>query len=182
MTQAIPGSVRSMFHPTLQNLLQTLKVDFVEPEFVFSRLGHPVNRDSNGTYVASADFISVNSDTSRRAGATVDSVLLHELVHWAGHPARMNRRTIALAARCIDPSRRERALEEATAELGVAKLARALGLPALNMEAQAEQYLHLWGFDSAPICAIQDADQAVNWIMGALAAAKINLDHIAQAA
>jgi len=89
------------------------------------------------------------------------AVLLHECIHWTGHPARLNR---VLGA----PRTQEYAFEELIAELGSTFLCAELGIPAslTSSAAYIKSWLTLLQNDSTYIFkAMALADKAVSYML-----------------
>lgn len=79
-----------------------------------------------GYYDSQEDYIGLNERALE--SDRVNEVVLHELIHWTGHPSRLNRNTITSQLHGMRPTSYDYHTEEATAQMGMFKLACLLGL------------------------------------------------------
>lgn len=161
-----PGTVRSMLHPTLSSLIDRLAVSYIEPWTYNARYGFPLT--AAGCYVPLDDIITVRPF----AGHLLAHVFLHELVHWTGHPDRLNRKTFELAKRYGYYASKNQIgtenlhTEEATAQWGMYLLACHFNIEKQVAEKALEYYLI--GYPEADLVkAKADAVLAVNYILNA---------------
>jgi hypothetical protein len=105
--------------------------------------------------------------------ATLDMVALHEIVHWTGHPYRINRKTIGLGALNYENlTQKQIATEEATAQFGMFKLLKFTGGDLAYGKEALNRYLSILA-DPDMQQAEKDADEAVAWIVD-----KASLTHL----
>lgn len=116
---------------------------------------------ANGVYEASKDVIGLNEC---KLNTDMNSVALHEIIHWTGHPSRLNRPFIANCTKSVYyDNYYSRSTEEATAQLGMFYLAEALDLH-IDAKQLLDQYLAC--YPSADLTkAAKDARDAANWIL-----------------
>lgn len=130
-------TVRGQLHVKLQILIEKLKISFVEPNEIYEYGYGPMTGSTGGFWEPSRDFMCVRNALpfpfnlagcmSRHTG---DNFLMHEVIHWTGHPSRLNRPAIAEYFKVSHISQVPEILlhtEEAIAELGMLRLAAALG-------------------------------------------------------
>jgi antirestriction protein ArdC len=150
-------SVKSQFAPVLQDLLKTLRVNFVEPEGIL------MEPTCYGFYDFIQDCIVVNPEHINPIFGDINTVLMHELIHWTGHESRLARPASLIK------SQAELNLvmfhnEEAVAELGMAHLATSLGWDSETINEYARLYLN--GYYLANyIEADKEAIKAANYIL-----------------
>lgn len=89
-------------------------------------------------YIPSQDRVLMPPKAAFTSLENYWGTLAHELIHWTGHPSRLNReqRTSKMSA--------EYAMEELIAELGAAFTCGALGVPTANRQADHASYLASW--------------------------------------
>lgn len=159
--EAIPGSVRSKLSPQLQELIELLDIKFIEPKFVYRYLGFDLPFYVGGIWDAEKDIICVRES----CGTGVDEqdfYFMHEIIHWAGAPGRLNRCSVLTSENSEDLVARD--TEEATAELGMYKLSVRLGLDSKRAKAYNDRYLLTLAyadFDKAE----KDSDIAVDYLL-----------------
>lgn len=86
-------------------------------------------QNSNGFYECYHDFIAFNH-TPKPSIDDLNSCILHEIVHWSGHPTRLNREAVKAGSELLIHELEPSVIhtEEVTAQLGMFKLATCLGL------------------------------------------------------
>lgn len=159
-----PGTVRSMLHPALSDLIDKLAVRYIEPHTYSGRYGSPLT--VAGCYVPLDDIVTARPF----AGHLLAHVFLHELVHWTGHSDRLNRKTFELAKRYGYYASKDQIgtenlhTEEATAQWGMYLLACHFNIEKQTAEKALEYYLI--GYPEADLVkAKADAGLAVAYIL-----------------
>lgn len=122
--------------PIIMTLFATLGIKLVSPP---DYGGFAFMVSTYGQYDCGTDEIWAHNISS--AIGELDSYLLHELIHWTGHPKRLNRYPVGPGVR---HSRGILADEEYTAQLGMMLLAQELGvLSETALKHYLEQYIQL---------------------------------------
>ena len=168
--------------PSVQYLVASLGVkvmthtEYLEnPEYLGDSLEHPENWAA--FYNPVLDVVVVND--TELANAT--ELVLHEIIHWSGAETRLNRQwvTSMKAAMLGDQSEElleyltdKRDTEEATAQIGMLKLALVLGLnPAQYAESTLTYLEDLLDFSLKK--AEEDSDKAVEYLVTRIGMQKV---------
>ena len=96
--------------------------------------------DGQAYYSRTLDLVNMPPKPSFRYAHEYYAVLFHELTHWTGHEARLNRPTLCAATKFGDQNYSH---EELVAEMGAGFLAAEAGLPELALDRSAS-YLAGW--------------------------------------
>lgn len=165
MVEAIPGSVRSKISLKLQEFMCLLNVDFVEPTAVYLRTGNHMSLFCSGMYEVVNDIVSVKPPTlGHQSIGDVNTVLLHELVHWSGHPSRVNREEMKNAHIYNYLTDQERHQEEACAQIGMYKLCKYFCMDMVKAEKYLSNYLITYPLADLGK-AEADAEAAVSYLL-----------------
>lgn len=116
-----------------------------------------------GLYDSQRDLVAINENAL--LSVRCSEVFLHEIVHATGHPRRLARPSIVDQLRGVRHDRATYDTEEATAQLGMFKLAVEIGLDRNLHETLLLRYLPNFphaNFDQAE----RESDQAVKFILG----------------
>jgi antirestriction protein ArdC len=129
-------------------------------------------------YSPAHDFVNMPRATQFGTVEDYAATLLHELTHWTGHSARMDRDLTLMSNGSKDYAK-----EELVAELGAAMMCGSLGITAAPREDHAK-YLAVWmqRLKDEPkviFSAAAKANQAAEWIFSA---AKVQASEVSQAA
>lgn len=163
--------MRKFINEKVLELLQASGVPVLTFSQVFfenPRMGmHLMSMDAAGCYDAMNDMIFIHDHALTSDLCTM--TLLHELVHWTGHPSRLAREGISVGK----PKTREQyATEEVTAQQGMFKLAMAFGFERELYERLLLGYIQEFApyadFDKAE----RDSDAAVSYLLDMLAPAQ----------
>jgi antirestriction protein ArdC len=116
------------------------------------------------TYFPEPDNIVVPAFAAFVNAAEFYNTILHELVHWTGHAARLNR--MAALKRQFEDHDRRYAVEELIAELGSAFICAEFAIDSI---APSARYLDTWvkllsGDDRAFFTACSQAQKAVDYL------------------
>jgi antirestriction protein ArdC len=159
-TYVFPADIPSELVPSLSAVANALftggKVNW--------RYGKAMGEDSPG-YNAGEDRIYLFTPMQYPDALHYTNTLLHELVHWSGHPLRLGRFT--QDARGIGHEMWEEGTEEMTAQLGAALLLEQEGLFSPSMEEHTARYVKGWAtqsFDHRPEC--DDAEDFARVLFG----------------
>jgi len=114
-------------------------------------------------YTPDEDYISLPKISDFDNDGEYYSALFHELIHWTGHPKRLNRFTSAM------PDKQEYSFEELVAEIGSAYLCAMCGISPKVIDNQAA-YLQGWmnlAFEEENLFvkATLKAQEAVNYLI-----------------
>lgn len=129
-------------------------------------------------YSPAHDFVNMPRATQFGTVEDYAATLLHELTHWTGHSARMDR-DLTLRSN----GSKDYAKEELVAELGAAMMCGSLGITPAPREDHSK-YLAVWiqrlkDEPKAIFSAAAKANQAAEWIFSA---AKVQASEVSQAA
>jgi antirestriction protein ArdC len=115
-------------------------VDFEPAEKAIAATGAEIQHGGERAFYApTSDFIKLPAKASFTTEADYYSTALHELTHWTGHQARLNR--LDKLARFGDDTY---AVEELVAEMGAAYLTAAVEVPNTSAAANSASYLADW--------------------------------------
>lgn len=166
MLQATPGSARSHFSLQLQELMELLCINFVEPTRTFSVMNYIMATGAVGNYFPTHDCISVRPDMAPFLTlGDADSILLHEIVHWTGHSSRLHRDWFKIAVEGHSvPSLYETDQEEAIAQIGMHKLSKYLGMDMQKAELYLRNYLNKYPLADLERAEVE-AEKALQYIV-----------------
>ena len=115
-------------------------VDFEPAEDLIAATGADIRLGGGQAfYQPTEDYVQLPCKESFESPASFYSTALHELTHWTGHAARLNR--LDKLARFGSETY---AVEELVAEMGAAYLTAALGVPNMSSHDNAAAYVGNW--------------------------------------
>ncbi len=151
LNQKMAAPVRKVF--------EALGVKLMSMHELSYKMEKAIPESYQGCYWADEDTIILKD--SRSETGDLNTVALHELLHWTGHYTRLSRAAIQLS--CPDRFSFSYHTEEAAAQLGMHKLAKWLGVSEENIDYYLNNYLEAYPFADLHIAEMQ-AEQAVRWI------------------
>lgn len=124
--------------------------------------------NSFGTFNGSTDKIFINTPLILENKYSIESVMLHELLHWTGNTNRLNRRFFEVAEKSkVYPNKIIEAEEELVAQLGTLELAKIYNLDVDRYTRIFNHYSSIYniaGVDRKYI--IQSTKEALNYLLG----------------
>lgn len=129
----------------------------------FAQFGFDLKQGDAASYRLKSDCITMPGFDRFLSNDAYYSTLAHELIHWTGHPSRLDRPTIT------ERNDFNYAVEELTAEFGAALICAHLGIVNDDMKADHLEYLASWASaikkdDAAIEMALINASHAYRYI------------------
>lgn len=161
----ITGELIDRLDPQVTELaLLTEATIILESEYYSMGYGIKIPNVHYGVYIVSLDIIVI-ADKTLNHKYKLNEVVLHELVHWSGHPKRLNRPFMKrfFAGQYNDGD--IMASEECTAQYGAYKLMQHFAMFPTERLLGLTSYLKLW-VDFEPKGYEQMAGRAVDYLKG----------------
>ena len=170
----IDNTVKKYLDPKIVVLFSALGVNCEDFKKIFL-VEENVPDDATGAYQKVVDIIYIRD--VQTSISTPNTTSLHELIHWTGHRERLERPNMYMGNTI-----NHYATEEVTAQYGMHKLSKILGIDADKSDQFLERYIRNYLPFADVDKAIHDADVAANYVLEKLHSSGMPLDAFSKAA
>lgn len=159
-------------HPNIAKLIRLVNIEIMDLKSFCVNYGFM--RISQGLYAPTKDIIAIELE-NEKGDEELNHVFLHEIIHSTGSERRANRDAVVNAGRFVRLTSAEIDTEEATAQIGMYKLALLFDFGISKRGAKKFLKVYLETLLEADLDkADRDSNIAVEWVLGEMCKAPLD--------